>query len=52
MTKFTFAASATALLMATTALAGPVEDLVAQLEAEGYTQIQVPFPGQNSKGRP
>ena len=45
MTKFTFAATATALLMATTALAGPVEDLVAQLEAEGYTQIQVETEG-------
>ena len=45
MTKITFAASATAILMATTALAGPVEDLVAQLEAEGYTNIEVEVDG-------
>ena len=29
------------ILLATTVLAGPVEDLVAQLEGEGYTEIEV-----------
>jgi len=41
MTKTIFATSAAAIILATTALAGPVEDLVAQMEAEGYTQIEI-----------
>ena len=41
MTKTIFATSAAAILLATTALAGPIDDLVAQMEAEGYTQIEV-----------
>ena len=46
MKKTTIAAAtaATALLMGTTVLAGPIEDLIAQLEAEGYANIEVDSP--------
>ncbi len=33
--------TATALLLGSTVLAGPVEDLIAKLEAEGYQNIEV-----------
>ena len=35
-----------AVVLGTSALAGPVEDLVAQLTADGYTQIEVEVEGE------
>ena len=45
MTRTLIIATTGGILLATTVLAGPVEDLVAQLEAEGYTEIEVEVDG-------
>ena len=45
MTRTLIIATTGGILLATTVLAGPVEDLVAQLEGEGYTEIEVEVDG-------
>ena len=41
MRKTTIAATATGLLLGSTALAGPIEDIVAQFQTYGYDSIEI-----------
>jgi len=41
MKTFAFAATATGLLMGTTVLAGPIDDIVAQFQSYGYQSIEI-----------